>query len=594
MTYYIDNTGVDTSSRNGLTTATAWRTLSYACAHVNTLGSIIHINTGTYTETSQSVLAVGVSIEGDGLTSIIHSHVSGNDPSLNGELKPTIRLESAADGGTNGNQSISNFKMDGSSLESNAAILVWARSNVSIHDMYIVDFFDYGVKFNTTWYETEPTHYSVNNSFYNNIVTNCATYMVGYSGKGNLMIGGQENMSIYGNTINQPARSGGPEHYGWPIAFTADGYFKGLKIYNNSLLRIPDNGTWDFAIEMWNNRGGLEIYNNILEGSVDLGGISTIDDYGYGFAAKIHDNIIGYPILHTGEEVGITIELTQTGGCYIYNNIFKNLYTPIVFYPNGANPDIIEDIYIYYNQFYNIGKSGASGGMAIQTYGFGVHSNAYSNINILNNVFYAGAGITNGNALQLQLFGSANNINIKNNIITGFALWPVVIEADLTFDNVHIDNNIFYNNGNNVILRNTIPTNYTANNNLTSNPLFVSTSDFHLQNGSPAINSGINVGLTTDFEGYPVDSIPERGVYEYAGAYIPVTAVTVTGAGDATTISVDNGTLQMSAHIDPHDATDQAVVWSVINGTGTASINQAGLLTAITNGTVTVKAVSNG
>jgi uncharacterized protein YjdB len=115
-----------------------------------------------------------------------------------------------------------------------------------------------------------------------------------------------------------------------------------------------------------------------------------------------------------------------------------------------------------------------------------------------------------------------------------------------------------------------------------------------LQAGSPAINSGINVGLTTDFEGYPVDSIPERGVYEYAGAYIPVTAVTVTGAGDATTISVDNGTLQMSAHIDPHDATDQAVVWSVINGTGTASINQAGLLTAITNGTVTVKAVSNG
>jgi uncharacterized protein YjdB len=73
---------------------------------------------------------------------------------------------------------------------------------------------------------------------------------------------------------------------------------------------------------------------------------------------------------------------------------------------------------------------------------------------------------------------------------------------------------------------------------------------------------------------------------------ILVTAVTVTGAGSATTIAVDNGTLQMSAHIDPHDATNQNVTWSVIPGTGSATITQAGVLTAVSDGTVIVRAIA--
>jgi uncharacterized protein (TIGR02145 family) len=74
---------------------------------------------------------------------------------------------------------------------------------------------------------------------------------------------------------------------------------------------------------------------------------------------------------------------------------------------------------------------------------------------------------------------------------------------------------------------------------------------------------------------------------------IDITTITVTGAGSATTISTDNGTLQMSAHIDPHDATNSVVTWSVFAGTGLATINGTGLLTAINNGTVTVRATAN-
>jgi len=112
--------------------------------------------------------------------------------------------------------------------------------------------------------------------------------------------------------------------------------------------------------------------------------------------------------------------------------------------------------------------------------------------------------------------------------------------------------------------------------------------------GSGLRGAGVAVsGVTLDGAGNDYLNPPALGAYEYV-TNVPVTAVTVTGEGSVTTITVDNGTLQMYVHIDPHDATDQTVVWSVIPGTGTASINQSGLLTAITNGTVIVKAVANG
>jgi uncharacterized protein YjdB len=73
---------------------------------------------------------------------------------------------------------------------------------------------------------------------------------------------------------------------------------------------------------------------------------------------------------------------------------------------------------------------------------------------------------------------------------------------------------------------------------------------------------------------------------------IPVTGITVTGAGGSSTISIDNGTLQLSAVVQPSNATNKNVTWSVSNGTGSASINSTGLLTALTNGTVTARATA--
>ena len=74
---------------------------------------------------------------------------------------------------------------------------------------------------------------------------------------------------------------------------------------------------------------------------------------------------------------------------------------------------------------------------------------------------------------------------------------------------------------------------------------------------------------------------------------VPVTGITVTGAGGATSINSENGTLQLSAAVFPDYATNTSVTWSVVNGTGQATISVSGLVTAVSDGTVTAKATAN-
>lgn len=74
---------------------------------------------------------------------------------------------------------------------------------------------------------------------------------------------------------------------------------------------------------------------------------------------------------------------------------------------------------------------------------------------------------------------------------------------------------------------------------------------------------------------------------------ISVTGISVTGTDGANTITTDNGSLQLSAGITPDDATDKTITWSIANGVGLATITSAGLVTAIANGNVTVRATAN-
>ncbi len=73
--------------------------------------------------------------------------------------------------------------------------------------------------------------------------------------------------------------------------------------------------------------------------------------------------------------------------------------------------------------------------------------------------------------------------------------------------------------------------------------------------------------------------------------YIAVEYISVSGAGGATSLG-QGSTLQMSAAVLPAGATLKGVNWSVMPGTGDASIDASGLLTADIFGTVMVYATA--
>ena len=73
---------------------------------------------------------------------------------------------------------------------------------------------------------------------------------------------------------------------------------------------------------------------------------------------------------------------------------------------------------------------------------------------------------------------------------------------------------------------------------------------------------------------------------------IKVTEIKVIGSSDLITITTQGGSLQMTKTVTPNNATVQTVKWSIVNGSGEAMISSTGLLTAVANGIVTVKATA--
>ena len=82
-------------------------------------------------------------------------------------------------------------------------------------------------------------------------------------------------------------------------------------------------------------------------------------------------------------------------------------------------------------------------------------------------------------------------------------------------------------------------------------------------------------------------------VITISGQFIPVAEIILEGAGGATTITAANNPLQLGAEVLPSNASDKTVSWSVAGGTGAATINAEGLVTALENGTVTAQATAN-
>lgn len=102
-----------------------------------------------------------------------------------------------------------------------------------------------------------------------------------------------------------------------------------------------------------------------------------------------------------------------------------------------------------------------------------------------------------------------------------------------------------------------------------------------------------NNNRSNDNQGDSAESINDADNGESNGIDsnpVAINSIIVYGEDDASTITVDKGTLQMHAEITPNNASNNAVIWSVSNEALFATISATGLLTAQADGIVTVTA----
>lgn len=512
--FYISTTGNNAAAG---TLVAPWRTLAYACATATTPGSIIHVLPGNYTESAPAILSVGVSIEGEGLTSHITYTYVGT----------CIQLVSNTDG-TNGNQHISGLWIDGSNRTALTGIYVLARSNVKIYNVTVEKFLYNGIMFHGASNGGQPTVYMTGCEMYNCILKDNSKRIPNTFAKGSLSCTGYRGILIHDNIFDQTGYP--PGTCGNTFSATADGYSEGFKFYNNKSYRLPYEGSssddgWGFHLEMWNSQGGQEVYNNEF-----YGGLQGIDWAGeehgpgilpgiYGYAAYVHDNLFQLDVQHDTRPVaptsviGVNIE-GNVDGIIVANNHFKNYPYPVqVTLINTTT--YIKNITIRNNLFENTGYSADA-----YTFDIGLltseelidvsHQKDLTGVKIYNNTFkspLADAAIFIGNNNNPS---NINNVEIINNIVWGSNYAWLRFSAPGTNSTYVVRNNLLYQNANNNTyeLANgaSLPTPWTYTNNIIGNPLLDGT--FHLQGGSPAINAGIDVGLP--FNGVA----PDIGAFE--------------------------------------------------------------------------------
>ncbi|HRZ30429.1 MAG TPA: right-handed parallel beta-helix repeat-containing protein, partial [Candidatus Paceibacterota bacterium] len=249
------------------------------------------------------------------------------------------------------------------------------------------------------------------------------------------------------------------------------------------------------------------------------------------------------PTFRTTYAISVVIHGQASENIIEDNDIHDGHYL-IVLYDDGTDNNIIrrnhfygassvgvytlgstDNTQIYYNLFEN--GSNTSGPIKVDT--------GAINTKIYNNTFYGGGG----SVLAIYVVADGTGTKIFNNIISSN---KIITVGASSISNTEIDYNIHRITGTGVLYQwnglnySTYSTWRTASsqdqNSFNADPLFISSSDFQLQYPlSPALNSGTNVGLTTDYLGNSLYGLPDIGAYEYQPPFtFAVHSVPTTGS----------------------------------------------------------------
>lgn len=287
----------------------------------------------------------------------------------------------------------------------------------------------------------------------------------------------------------------------------------------------------DFTVD-----GDSETYHGIIVDS----GTTTVANQAHHIRFK---NINVQNVQSNFFNVFHTHDIEILGG-YHHNNccVFFNPgpLTPVGYYINSTNGLVIDGVEI-----------ADVNGYAIQVYGANEAGKESSNITIQNSRITR-SGDINGENAGILIWSDASSVNIVNNIIykNGFAADNKGLGIRSHGSNVLIANNtitgnysgaangvgaIYIGSGSATVRNNILWDNHgtelvhgggsitESNNLINTNPLFLNASgdDYHLTSGSPAINHGTDVGVTTDLDGNARVGLPDAGAYEFVTGVSP-------------------------------------------------------------------------
>lgn len=263
------------------------------------------------------------------------------------------------------------------------------------------------------------------------------------------------------------------------------------------------------GIAIVSDSGGV-VSRNLISANVGLsgtGGLSTwnaaVDVVGNDFWNNIAINGHGAMELSGSPEFGGTLAKSIARNQFVRNHAAAPTFEPSAVYLFTNNPFTVEN-----NVFFANDKRGFA-------------ANDSPNVLVVNNVFYG--QLSNAAGMWTYLTKTIT-VTFVNNIFANNG--GVSIQSDAwTYAKGLAVKNLIYNNGSNFGYG--TATTFTLT--LVADPLFVNPAagNFHLQPGSPAINSGQNAGApATDIDGVPrpQGGYVDIGVYEvprYA-AFVPL------------------------------------------------------------------------
>ena len=286
--------------------------------------------------------------------------------------------------------------------------------------------------------------------------------------------GGIYSPSITNNIVRTTQTGGFGIQVGTDVSSAQDNYLDNATITGNNLYGA--------------------FYYNRDEATVGTHGI----EFGWNTGATISKNYIN------GFGYGIVVKSSNAKGTYTIGGVKQNLLVD-----NGGT---------------------GTGGVFLRAKGV-VDLPVYNNTFYLNSSYIATTnGIINITEGDTSTENSTGTL-IKNNLFIGKNGYGFIVVANdgSTLDNTNVDYNMYWNQTSAATADFTVgatvyanwadwvAAGYDANSPASADPLVTSSSDYRLQSSSPAINAGVDVGLTSDIRGMvvPQGSAPDIGAYEF-------------------------------------------------------------------------------